>query len=71
LRAQGSQLLGVFTFSLLLPIVPHFHKLTQKLSGSESTVGFLSAWPVTVYAIICERSIDRKLEAMVQEKGDA
>jgi len=30
-----------------------------------------SRWPVTVYAIICERSIDRKLEAMVQEKGDA
>jgi SNF2 family DNA or RNA helicase len=30
-----------------------------------------SRWPVTVFAIICERSIDRKLEAMVQEKGDA
>ena len=30
-----------------------------------------SRWNVTVYAIICERSIDRKLEAMVQEKGDA
>lgn len=27
--------------------------------------------PITVYAIICERSIDRKLEAIMQEKGDA
>jgi hypothetical protein len=26
---------------------------------------------VTVYVIICEGSIDRKLEAMIQEKGDA
>ena len=30
-----------------------------------------SRWPVTVYPIICDRSIDRKLEAMIQEKGDA
>jgi hypothetical protein len=30
-----------------------------------------SRWDVNVYPIICERSIDRKLEAMIQEKGDA
>jgi hypothetical protein len=30
-----------------------------------------SPWPVNVYPIICDRSIDRKLEAMIQEKGDA
>ena len=30
-----------------------------------------SRWPVTVYPILCERSIDRKLEAGIQEKGDA
>jgi len=30
-----------------------------------------SRWNVTVYPIICDRSIDRKLEAMIQEKGDA
>jgi hypothetical protein len=30
-----------------------------------------SRWPVKVWAIICERSIDRKLEGMLQEKGDA
>jgi hypothetical protein len=30
-----------------------------------------SRWPVTVYPIICDHSIDRKLEAMIQEKGDA
>jgi hypothetical protein len=30
-----------------------------------------SRWPVNVYPIICDRSIDRKLEAMIQEKGDA
>jgi len=30
-----------------------------------------SRWPVKVYPIICDRSVDRKLEAMIQEKGDA
>jgi len=30
-----------------------------------------SLWNVNVYPIICDRSIDRKLEAMIQEKGDA
>ena len=30
-----------------------------------------SVWNVNVYPIICDRSIDRKLEAMIQEKGDA
>ena len=30
-----------------------------------------SSKDVTVYVIICEGSIDRKLEAMIQEKGDA
>jgi hypothetical protein len=30
-----------------------------------------SVWNVSVYPIICDRSIDRKLEAMIQEKGDA
>jgi hypothetical protein len=30
-----------------------------------------SLWDVNVYPIICEGSIDRKLEAMIQEKGDA
>jgi hypothetical protein len=30
-----------------------------------------SRWDVNVYPIICDRSIDRKLEAMIQEKGDA
>jgi SNF2-related domain/Helicase conserved C-terminal domain len=30
-----------------------------------------SKWPVNVYPIICEGSIDRKLEALIQEKGDA
>jgi hypothetical protein len=30
-----------------------------------------STKPVNVYSIICEGSIDRKLEAMIQEKGDA
>jgi hypothetical protein len=30
-----------------------------------------SPWPVNVYPIICDRSIDRKLEAMIQEKGEA
>jgi len=30
-----------------------------------------SRWPVKVWAIICERTIDRKLEGMLQEKGDA
>jgi hypothetical protein len=30
-----------------------------------------SRWPVNIYPIICDRSIDRKLEAMIQEKGDA
>jgi hypothetical protein len=30
-----------------------------------------SPWPVNVYPIICDNSIDRKLEAGIQEKGDA
>ena len=30
-----------------------------------------SRWPVNVFPIICERSIDRKLEALIQEKGEA
>jgi SNF2 family DNA or RNA helicase len=30
-----------------------------------------SIWDVNVYAIICDGSIDRKLEAQLQEKGDA
>jgi SNF2 family DNA or RNA helicase len=30
-----------------------------------------SPWPVNVYPILCDNSIDRKLEAMIQEKGDA
>jgi hypothetical protein len=30
-----------------------------------------SAKDITIYVIICEGSIDRKLEAMIQEKGDA
>ena len=30
-----------------------------------------SRWDVNVYPIICERSIDRKLEALIQEKSDA
>jgi hypothetical protein len=30
-----------------------------------------SRWPVNVYPIICDGSIDRKLEALIQEKGDA
>lgn len=30
-----------------------------------------SPWPVNVYPIICDSSIDRKLEALIQEKGDA
>ena len=30
-----------------------------------------SLWDVSVYPIICDGSIDRKLEAMIQEKGDA
>jgi len=30
-----------------------------------------SRWNVKVWPIICDRSIDRKLEAMLQEKGDA
>jgi hypothetical protein len=30
-----------------------------------------SPWPVNVYPIICDNSIDRKLEALIQEKGDA
>ena len=30
-----------------------------------------SLWDVNVYPIICEGSIDRKLEALIQEKGDA
>jgi hypothetical protein len=30
-----------------------------------------SPWPVNVYPIICDGSIDRKLEAMTEEKGDA
>ena len=30
-----------------------------------------SRWDVNVYPIICEGSIDRKLEALIQEKGDA
>jgi hypothetical protein len=27
--------------------------------------------PVNFYPIICDKSIDRKLEAMIREKGDA
>lgn len=30
-----------------------------------------SRWDVNVYSIICEGSIDRKLEALMQDKGDA
>lgn len=30
-----------------------------------------SRWDVNIYPIICEGSIDRKLEALIQEKGDA
>ncbi len=30
-----------------------------------------SLWDVNVYPIICDGSIDRKLEALIQEKGDA
>ena len=30
-----------------------------------------SPWDVNVYPIICDGSIDRKLEALIQEKGDA
>lgn len=30
-----------------------------------------SQWDVNVYSIVCEGSIDRKLEALMQEKGDA
>lgn len=30
-----------------------------------------SRWNVKVWSIVCERSIDRKLESMLQEKGDA
>ncbi len=30
-----------------------------------------SLWDVNIYPIICEGSIDRKLEALIQEKGDA
>lgn len=30
-----------------------------------------SRWPVNVYPILCDGSIDRKLEAMIAEKGEA
>lgn len=55
---NGILLAYSWAWDKFLQAIKRFHRLTSRTD-------------VNVYSIICERSIDRKLEGMLQEKGDA